>query len=165
MNYPLKAQNERFERIYIAIRTARKEILMPNDQIMPPKCKISKKMPTKSKRGPILVSASAVVQNQCRLASNNLLFKKLLYLTGIRKDEATIKILFSEQGIEITSELIKAWTSTSPSNSFKAMPDEALIKFFDALFSVRNECRLQEINIFDLNGIFDDIRPQDVKVA
>lgn len=138
---------------------------MPNDQINPSKCKIPKKMPTKSKRGPILVSTSAVVQNQCRLTSNNLLFKKLLYLTGIRKDEATIKILFSEQGIEITSDLIKAWTSNPPSSSFKAMPDEALIKFIDGLFSVRNECRIQEINIFDLKDIFDDIRPQDFKVA
>lgn len=151
------------------VRSARKEIKMPNDQINScnnvKSTRNRKKTPGRDKRGPTLLNSATNEHSQNRLVSNNILFKKLLYLMAIRKDEATVKQLFSEQGLEINADLIKAWTSNPPSSNFKPMPDEALVKFFDALFAIRNECKTQEINLFDLKDIFGDIRQPESKVA
>lgn len=95
--------------------------------------------------------------------NNNVIFKKLLYLTSIRSDNDTVIQLFAEQGMTIDSKLISAWSSSNNSQHYKAMPDEALTVFLDALFSIRKECKENDINIFDLNKIFEDIREEDKK--
>lgn len=119
-----------------------------------------------SKPGPQMINTKdSAVFSQNALVSNNIIFKKLLFLTNIRKDEATIKKLFCEQGLVVTTAQIRSWTTNPPSNNFEVMPDVALLKFIDGLFSIRSECKNQEINMFDLKDIFKDIRDKNAIAA
>lgn len=115
-------------------------------------------------RGPeILKSKGSNCKN--KTSNNNVMFKKLLYLTSIRCDDSTVLQLFSEKGLNVTSDQIRSWSSSAQSPIYQAMPDKNLFVFIDALFAIRNECKTKGINLFDLNKIFDDIRDDDTSQA
>ena len=79
--------------------------------------------------------------------NNNVVFNKMLHLTGLgRFDDEVIKI-FKDGGFDTTKNVVKGWRRNIDHPRRLSMPDEALIIFLDALFELRDSMGESGVNL------------------
>lgn len=81
---------------------------------------------------------------------NNLVFKKMLHLTGCGKNKPLTREIFALGGEpDVTDSLIRGWRDDPHSPRGKAMPDWALAAWFDGLFLYRDQQSAKNKKVFD----------------
>ena len=81
--------------------------------------------------------------------TNNDVFRKILFLTGLQRDVDLIVRIFKLGGVNATESKIKGWRTEMNNDRASLMPDDFLNAFFDGFFLYRDEMRKKGLNIFN----------------
>ena len=95
--------------------------------------------------------------------TNNEIFKKLLFLTQLNKDQESLEYIFllgsRKNGTRqrVSPSKVRGWRDTT-SARMVPMPDSAIEDFFAGLFEIRDLVDKNGLTLFDCRYIIDDIK-------
>jgi len=81
---------------------------------------------------------------------NNLVFNKILHLTGVGRNQGQLINIFELGGVCATPSKIKGWRALEGNKRYSPMPDKVLLAFFDGFFEYRDTLGEDGLVLFSL---------------
>jgi len=88
--------------------------------------------------------------------TNNEIFKELLHLFSIERDDELIIEIFQLGGISVTRSKIRSWRITSNTSRYSYMRSQNLMHFLAGLRKYRDNQLTNNVKIFNLQRNIDD---------